>query len=779
MDHAATPFIVPCDPSFRDLANNYSLNDHTTSMLDTRQTFATQDSRVNSHHSETISHRGALTVNTLCNTEHNNNEDLQPLISEPVYLGDPRTTYTPMISEQLNSISDGLQQNPPLPWQVCYQVPQLNSVGTQFDSNGGDVIDFFSAKSFDVEVDETVATDSAVSKFTEPNSPKMTTELLNPVQDTMEEELHKHSLQTIPTDAVFSTDGCNPNLPKSIPTYQKPKIVVSNDLGHLEVPRGNKLCDLSMCETLSKPAKLVQQAYNRFVKSFESLGQKMNSEPDLELFLLPFTTEDQFLQGLKVLQRCYSGAGPRSLRDFLTSVSLIFAFSHTVDAPNAFHSSDSFSKSLYRSRHCLTDPSELELFFKIFNQVWYPQEFAQGAIYEQLRPETAFLTSVSSAWDEASIQSFPSAMHPSEHLEQDNLDELGGHDINQGFQNMLERCSLFIDCEPSLSCPSTSANRDKDLEYIMLQDRLQRTAARPVTSTTSDLAVRVIYDLQKCSLSEKHPSQISNTIKRLSDEQLVSIRELELALRGWPLTSSHQSPLPDQMDFLEDLARQCSQLAGRTRLEWQNGFRSRTLDVVIRLHFELHSRQSSSFKALVKAPSFIGSFAYPSQESSESFSHAVSPFSNSRSLTAPTSLLTPATSGTLAQDKIFRVLGDTYYPIDSALISPTLSDSCSEYSASSTPSAWASPSPSNVPITTSCPRCPTVFSGVHADQRRNLRRHMSDQHSVVRRLPCPEHGCSVTFSPARSDNRKRHLETQHPEKYPPTPTKTRKRKADR
>ena len=97
-------------------------------------------------------------------------------------------------------------------------------------------------------------------------------------------------------------------------------------------------------------------------------------------------------------------------------------------------------------------------------------------------------------------------------------------------------------------------------------------------------------------------------------------------------------------------------------------------------------------------------------------------------------------------------IGTTAYSVTS---SDTLSDDCSPIKTASQSSTQ------DAVCLTKCPRCRTTFQGAPANQKRNLRRHMSDKHSIDLRLPCPVPTCGQSFGYGRYDNQKRHLMNKH------------------
>ena len=98
-------------------------------------------------------------------------------------------------------------------------------------------------------------------------------------------------------------------------------------------------------------------------------------------------------------------------------------------------------------------------------------------------------------------------------------------------------------------------------------------------------------------------------------------------------------------------------------------------------------------------------------------------------------------------------------PIDTTACSVTSSDFLSDDS-----SPICSPSQSSTKASvglTKCPCCPSTFQGAPTNQRRNLRRHMFNKHSIDPRLSCPVPTCGQTFGYGRFDNQKRHLSNIH------------------
>lgn len=98
--------------------------------------------------------------------------------------------------------------------------------------------------------------------------------------------------------------------------------------------------------------------------------------------------------------------------------------------------------------------------------------------------------------------------------------------------------------------------------------------------------------------------------------------------------------------------------------------------------------------------------------------------------------------------------------VDHTSCSVTSSDFLSDGSPTSS-QAFSEPSSPTTSSVTRCPRCSKAYYGAPSNQRRNLRRHMLEKHSIEPRLQCSVPGCSTTFPIGRLDNRNRHLEQQH------------------
>ncbi len=113
--------------------------------------------------------------------------------------------------------------------------------------------------------------------------------------------------------------------------------------------------------------------------------------------------------------------------------------------------------------------------------------------------------------------------------------------------------------------------------------------------------------------------------------------------------------------------------------------------------------------------------------------------------------------------------------VDPTSCSVTSSDFQSDGSRSSS-QAISEPSSPTASSVTRCPRCSKSYQGTPSIQRRNLRRHLFEKHSLDPRLPCLVPGCRINFPTGRHDNRNRHLEQQHGWEFPPTTRMVQKRR---
>lgn len=118
---------------------------------------------------------------------------------------------------------------------------------------------------------------------------------------------------------------------------------------------------------------------------------------------------------------------------------------------------------------------------------------------------------------------------------------------------------------------------------------------------------------------------------------------------------------------------------------------------------------------------------------------------------------------------------------DSRTVDPTsCSVTSSDFQSDGSPSsnqAISEPSSPTASSVTTCSSCSKSYQGTPSIQRRNLRRHLFEKHSLDPRLQCLVPGCRINFPPGRHDNRNRHLEQQHGWQFPPTPRTVHKRRA--